>query len=131
MKTDIETAAVSEHEKPLKRIVIDDQQPEVDLTENLEKQEELIEAGQGQQNDMMTGESIRKWRPQNFSDFAGARIRRRIGRLQRRLLAGILLSPLLLVGERNSRRLQSQWFGSGARLKAQAWSMALEMTGIN
>ena len=29
--------------------------------------------------------------------------------------------------ERNSRRLQSAWFGSGARLKADAWRLALEM----
>ena len=34
-------------------------------------------------------------------------------------------------GERDSRRLLSQWFGSGARLNAQAWNMALEMTGNN
>lgn len=31
-------------------------------------------------------------------------------------------------GERASRRLQSLWFGSGARLKANAWDLALEMT---
>jgi len=30
--------------------------------------------------------------------------------------------------ERDSRRLQSQWFGSGARLKERAWQLALEMT---
>jgi len=29
--------------------------------------------------------------------------------------------------ERASRRLQSQWFGSGARLKARAWDLALAM----
>ncbi|HWL10552.1 MAG TPA: DUF932 domain-containing protein [Planctomicrobium sp.] len=29
--------------------------------------------------------------------------------------------------ERASRRLESAWFGSGARLKAQAWTLALEM----
>lgn len=30
--------------------------------------------------------------------------------------------------ERASRRLQSQWFGSGAQLKAKAWDFALQMT---
>jgi phage/plasmid-like protein (TIGR03299 family) len=30
-------------------------------------------------------------------------------------------------GERDRLRLQSQWFGSGARLKAQAWNLALQM----
>lgn len=30
--------------------------------------------------------------------------------------------------DRASRRLQSQWFGSGARLKARAWDLALQMT---
>ena len=30
--------------------------------------------------------------------------------------------------ERASRRLQSQWFGSGARLKARAWDLALSFT---
>jgi phage/plasmid-like protein (TIGR03299 family) len=29
--------------------------------------------------------------------------------------------------DRSSRRLQSQWFGSGARLKQRAWDLALEM----
>jgi hypothetical protein len=29
--------------------------------------------------------------------------------------------------DRSSRRLQSQWFGSGARLKQRAWNLALEM----
>ena len=33
--------------------------------------------------------------------------------------------------ERASRRLQSQWFGSGARLKAQAWDLALDMAERN
>lgn len=32
--------------------------------------------------------------------------------------------------DRASRRLQSQWFGSGARLKARAWDLALQMTAI-
>ena len=30
--------------------------------------------------------------------------------------------------ERANRRLQSQWFGSGAQLKAKAWDLALQMT---
>lgn len=30
--------------------------------------------------------------------------------------------------DRASRRLQSQWFGSGAQLKANAWDLALQMT---
>lgn len=30
--------------------------------------------------------------------------------------------------ERRSRRLESQWFGSGAKVKAEAWNLALEMT---
>lgn len=30
--------------------------------------------------------------------------------------------------ERASQRLQSQWFGSGAQLKAKAWDLALKMT---
>ncbi|MEZ6073124.1 MAG: DUF932 domain-containing protein [Pirellulales bacterium] len=30
--------------------------------------------------------------------------------------------------ERAERRLRSQWFGSGSRLKARAWNLALEMT---
>lgn len=29
--------------------------------------------------------------------------------------------------DRSSRRLQSQWFGSGAQLKARAWDLAVEM----
>jgi len=29
--------------------------------------------------------------------------------------------------ERTSRRLQSQWFGSGAKLKQRAWELALDM----
>lgn len=33
--------------------------------------------------------------------------------------------------ERASRRLQSQWFGSGARLKARAWDLALQLTENN
>ena len=33
--------------------------------------------------------------------------------------------------QRAQRRLQSQWFGSGARLKARAWRLALEMTTNN
>lgn len=33
--------------------------------------------------------------------------------------------------ERDSRRLQSQWFGSGARLKARAWDLALQMAESN
>ena len=33
--------------------------------------------------------------------------------------------------ERASRRLQSQWFGSGARLKATAWNLALVMANQN
>lgn len=28
---------------------------------------------------------------------------------------------------RASRRLESSWFGSGAKLKAKAWSLAVEM----
>ena len=33
--------------------------------------------------------------------------------------------------ERASRRLQSQWFGSGARLKARAWDEAIAMVDRN
>lgn len=33
--------------------------------------------------------------------------------------------------ERASRRLQSQWFGSGARLKARAWNLALGFSSSN
>jgi phage/plasmid-like protein (TIGR03299 family) len=33
--------------------------------------------------------------------------------------------------ERASRRLQSQWFGSGARLKSQAWDAALALATAN
>ncbi len=33
--------------------------------------------------------------------------------------------------DRASRRLDSVWFGSGARLKEKAWSLALEMAGCN
>lgn len=35
------------------------------------------------------------------------------------------------IEERTSRRLQSQWFGSGAKLKAEAWSLALQMADSN
>ena len=35
------------------------------------------------------------------------------------------------VGERVDRRLQSAWFGSGAKLKADAWRAALEMASCN
>jgi phage/plasmid-like protein (TIGR03299 family) len=34
-------------------------------------------------------------------------------------------------GDRASRRLDSIWFGSGARLKQQAWHLALQMTSGN
>jgi phage/plasmid-like protein (TIGR03299 family) len=34
-------------------------------------------------------------------------------------------------GERTSRKLDSIWFGTGARLKRQAWDMALEMASSN
>ena len=33
--------------------------------------------------------------------------------------------------DRAARRLDSAWFGSGAKLKAQAWDLALAMTDIN
>ena len=33
--------------------------------------------------------------------------------------------------QRAERRLQSQWFGSGARLKARAWQLALDMAANN
>jgi hypothetical protein len=33
--------------------------------------------------------------------------------------------------QRAERRLRSQWFGSGARLKARAWNLALEMADSN
>lgn len=33
--------------------------------------------------------------------------------------------------ERADRRLQSQWFGSGARLKQRAWTLALELASNN
>ena len=33
--------------------------------------------------------------------------------------------------EQTSRRLQSQWFGSGARLKARAWDLAVQMIESN
>lgn len=33
--------------------------------------------------------------------------------------------------DRGSRRLESIWFGSGARLKQKAWNLALEMSGVN
>jgi len=33
--------------------------------------------------------------------------------------------------ERASRKLDSIWFGTGARLKRQAWNMALELAGYN
>lgn len=32
--------------------------------------------------------------------------------------------------EKASNRLESQWFGSGARLKAEAWSLALDGAGV-
>lgn len=35
------------------------------------------------------------------------------------------------VGERVDRRLRSAWFGSGAKLKADAWKSALEMASCN
>jgi hypothetical protein len=33
--------------------------------------------------------------------------------------------------DRANRRLESAWFGYGAKLKAKAWDLALEMTGSN
>src|SRR4051812_15284022 len=33
--------------------------------------------------------------------------------------------------DRASRRLESSWFGSGAKLKTRAWNLALEMTAAN
>jgi phage/plasmid-like protein (TIGR03299 family) len=35
------------------------------------------------------------------------------------------------IEERTSRRLQSQWFSSGAQLKAKAWSLALQIADSN
>jgi phage/plasmid-like protein (TIGR03299 family) len=34
-------------------------------------------------------------------------------------------------GERASRKLDSIWFGTGARLKRQAWDLALELAGVS
>ena len=104
----INEVAFTKHEKQMKKTVLDGQQPEFDLFEHGEKQEKLLrdweeaqrEEAQREeaQNNIISRKEIKEWRPQKFSDFAGATNRRRIRRLQNQLLKGMISTPLLIIG---------------------------------